>query len=173
MVALCLVGTLSACTHARVLQAHASVAQAERVNRDLDDRTGTITLHDGSRIDARDMRLSDDAVSWRQVDSTAVQSTRMTDLRELTFRSRLRGAFDGLVLGLLVGAPAGALFIDNPSGGSGRRLKAALSGGLSIGLWSGLVGAVKGSRMIYRVEAPSRTANQEDNARASSRDRQR
>jgi hypothetical protein len=156
VVALVLVGALSACTHARVLQAHASVAQAERVNRDLADRSGTITLHDGSRIDARDMRLGGDALSWRQIDSTAVQSTSMADLRELRFRSRLRGALDGLVIGLLVGAPAGALITDNTSGGSGRRAEAALSGGLSIGLWSGLVGAVKGSRIVYRVEAPSK-----------------
>ncbi len=158
-----LIGVLSACTHTHplVLQPTPNPAAPESLNRNLENREVTLALRDGPRLEARDVQVTSSGLSWHRAGTVETQVTKMTDVRELSFRSRLRGALDGLLIGFAIGAPAGALVIDAPHGGSGQRVQAALAGGLSIGAWSTIFGAIKGSRIVYRVEPPAPMSNQQ------------
>jgi len=152
---------LAGCTHERalVVQPQAGLTETAEINRELEHRPATIALRDGSRVDASNIRLDADTVSWQE--GAAPRHGRMADVRELSYRSRLRGALDGLLIGLAIGAPSGALVIDSARSGAGGRVEAALSGALSIGVWSSIIGAVKGSRIVYHVDAP-RSDNPEE-----------
>jgi hypothetical protein len=142
------------CTHTRSLTAypHADQAWVERVNRELQNHRVTMVLRDGRRVDAKNVQIVGDTVSWRAGTQQA-QASQIVDVREFSFRSHLRGALDGLIIGVAIGAPSGALIIDPPKGESGQRVQAALAGSLSMGLWTAGLGAVRGSRIVYRVES--------------------
>jgi hypothetical protein len=153
---------LSACTHTRalVLASPSHLNAPETPVPDLSNRDVTVALHDGFRIDAQDVRFTGDELSWRRAGTRERHVTRTADVSALTVRSHLQGALDGLLIGVAIGAPGGALLTDTPHGGGGHG-KAALAGALSWGTLSAIVGAVKGSRIVYRVEAPPRPVQQQ------------
>jgi len=167
--------TISGCTHHRTIALAPGSAPAagrrwtdepdvDALSQDLHDRAVSLTLANGSRAEARDAQLDGRSLTWHRAETGAAQTIDLADVRELSFRSRARGALDGLLIGLAIGLPAGALIIDAPNGGSGNRGQAALSGGVSIGILSAAIGAVRGARIAYRITAPPR-ASGERNAR--------
>jgi hypothetical protein len=162
MAGLALAGTLSACTHTRalVLTPAPNATAPEPPTLNLDNREVTLALQNGFRIDADNLRFTGDGLAWRRAGTTEEHVTRAADIRQLSFCSHLRGALDGLLIGAAIGAPAGFLLNDTPTSGPGRG-GATLSGAVSWATLSALIGAVKGSRIVYRVEPPAPTSNQQ------------
>ena len=151
---------VTGCTRARtLLLVSPAVPDApDAINNEIADRVVTLSLDHGAPFDADSVNITSGDVTWRSRRASGThsvtQSAPASDLRTLSFNSHTRGALDGLLIGLVVGAPLGAAIIDSPSGKSGRRVEAALSGSLSIGAWSALIGAIKGSRIVYEVAVP-------------------
>jgi hypothetical protein len=164
---------ISGCTHHRsiALAPRSASAEARRLpppprlrrtgqpgvdalSQDLRGRAVSLTLASGSRVEARDAQLDGRSLTWRRAETNAPQPMDLAETREVSVRSRARGALDGLLIGLAIGLPAGALIIDAPKGGLGNRGQAALSGGVSIGILSAAIGALRGDRIVYRITPP-------------------
>jgi hypothetical protein len=147
-VALVALGICSGCAHVREIDRSARdlPAALARVNREVQSRTVAVRLTDGRKAAVRALRLTPDSASWLEGGArTAVPTSKVA---EVSFKSRWRGALDGLILGVLIGAPAGALVIDM-KGGFFDRAEAAVGGALGGALYGAPVGAIRGGRIRY------------------------
>jgi uncharacterized membrane protein len=74
-----------------------------------------------------------------------------SDVRRISFKDRRRGALEGLMVGALIGFPAGVLIMDSPSGSyeAKDRIKSAFSGGVAGVFWGAAIGALAGGRITY------------------------
>ncbi len=122
-----------------------------RVNDDLNGRSVLVRLRDGTRIDVRGVHVEGRIISWLDRQTQQVQTIALDRVREVSFISRRRGALDGAIIGGTIGAPAGLLVSDSGPG-AGDRAAAAGAGAVSVSLWTIPIGAIKGSRLVYRFE---------------------
>jgi len=161
VVSLAFSACVAGCTHARtlVLVSPTVPVAPDGINDQIADRTVTLSLIRGAPFDADAVNITSRDVTWRSRGTSTTHTARASDLRTVSFTSHARGALDGLLIGLVAGAPLGAAIIDSPSGKTGGRVEAALSGSLAIGAWSALIGAIKGSRIVYEVAVPARPSD--------------
>ena len=128
--------------------------QLRQVNRDTGGRTVHLVLRDGRSYEARGAVLSPDSTFWRTPDSGGEISVPSSELHRITFKSRKQGALRGLVIGILVGLPGGALVTDSGPGDQNvviDRIQAALAGGLAGAIWGTPIGALVGRQVTYFI----------------------
>jgi hypothetical protein len=109
--------------------------------------------------------MAADSTSWLKEDSQEVNSVATKDVVAIEIQDRGRGALNGATKGfvaggllgvttmLLVGSCSDCLFKD---AGVGDALAVGAVSGLYMGLGGLLIGAVLGSKDVYRVDAQFR-----------------
>lgn len=118
------------------------------VNKELNGEHVTIALKDGRDIFAKEVKISDDSLSWvdKRTDEESHASTR--DINKIVVKGHWTGALEGLGIGLLGGGGLGALVGQVAVGnegewgtGAGAAMGFILGGGAGIisGFTTGLI----------------------------------
>lgn len=137
---------LAACAHTREvhLAAGMSAAPLPQVNRHVRDHTVQVAMRDGRLFLGDGMRVRLDSTFWHAPADGTPWAVPTAQIDRVRIDSHWMGIRDGLLIGALVGMPAGALMID-----TGSRLGAALAGGYSFGIWGIGIGAFAGGSTSY------------------------
>lgn len=158
------------CTHLHYLDRNASdfPASLTQVNVEISKRTIALTFQDGHQFVVRNLRLSPDSTSWRDVHAGTTAVVPTEKIEKFSFKSRATGAWDGLKTGFEVGVALSFFIfgipIFNPDETLDERLDRVgqmLSGGIVFAPVGLLVGAMRGSRITYMFEAPVKSLPEE------------
>ncbi len=153
--AILLIATAWGCAHTR--QVRPDSASMARLDARVRHRPAELVLRDGGRYATQEIRLTPDSAFWQVPGVSGRRAASMSNVSEISYKSRLRGALDGLILGFLIGASLGVGLIDNPEGSSNgvvNRAETGLAGGVPFAIWGAPIGAIIGSRLRFRIKAP-------------------
>lgn len=123
------------------------------------NQTATLVTVSQQKLKIRNARTEEDSLVVADYHSGREIRFPFFDVEELVVRSRVKGAAEGLYLGLLIGGGLGALFGLTPAGNCGEGTAGAcifggpVAGG-ALGALTGLIygpiiGAIKGKNHIY------------------------
>ncbi len=141
------------CTHVRSVSR--DPGSLHTLQSRVGNRAATIVLADGSRYRVEGIQFAGDSARWQVSGQPGIRVAPTSQVAEIAVRSRVRGAADGVILAVLIGAPLGALLIDNPGGPASdllNRAETALAGGVAFGVYGLPIGAIIGSRMRFRLQ---------------------
>lgn len=93
---------LTGCSHTRVVNP-ASPDDQIRVNQHAEGKAASVTLSNGERIRARNLRMTETLTTWIDPESGALDSTATGNIESIRFRNRGQGFLEGAGIGLGVG----------------------------------------------------------------------
>jgi hypothetical protein len=79
------------------------------MNEDLKGKDVTIELKDGRDISAKEVKISDDSVSWVDASSDRTFGIVTTDVKTVVDNKHWVGALEGMGFGMLVGGAVGII----------------------------------------------------------------
>lgn len=129
---------LQGCTHIR----H-DPAPFEVINKRGQASTAVVTLSSGISFDAEALRVTSDSTYWITPVGKKLESVSTLDIASVEFRSRPRGAVDGMLTGLGLGFLGGFGF-GAVAGVDYAKQNQALAA-VVIGTWIGAIGAAWGA----------------------------
>jgi hypothetical protein len=77
-------------------------------NNKLKEETVTIELESGNTIDAKDLQISSNSISWTELESEKHYDVESATIQEIRISNRSRSGTTGLFVGMLVGGIIGA-----------------------------------------------------------------
>ncbi len=151
---------LPACTHVRTANSDDRYAE---INQRSEREPVTVWLTNGVRFRTERLHIASDVTTWYEYGTVEVQRFPTDEIARVEFKSRGRGALEGLGIGLVVGAITGFAF-DFASGQQDEEniiqvddLEEDVAIVLGV-LWSSLggliglpIGAVVGSKDVYPI----------------------
>jgi len=151
------------CTHNSTVRLRSSVDYALWNKRTL-RKQPVVTLMDGQKHTANNLRFDPDSTSWVDPNTQRVIAVPTAEVSNVRIVSFGKGALEGLGLGLSIGALTGGLIGTTTSGdtgsgiqySTGSRIGIAATGlGLIGGLIGLIIGSAKGSKDVYHIEHES------------------
>ncbi|MEN8008620.1 MAG: hypothetical protein ABFS42_16545 [Candidatus Krumholzibacteriota bacterium] len=138
------------CSTTRHLDPLSPGATYDQVTYAAVDREARITLVDGRKFEARNIRMKADSTWCIPNDSRNPRVMATADVGRITLKDRGRGAMRGLVFGLLGGAAVGGL--TGYAGGDDYYDEggAAALGAISMGALGFIVGGISGTLHGYQ-----------------------
>ncbi len=118
------------------------------INEELKGRHAKIELRDGKEIFAKEVRISDDSVSWLDARTDKQSGANIGQLNKIVIKNYLLGGLEGLGFGVVggggVGALVGQVTVGNDGDwgtGAGAVVGLILGGGTGtiVGLITGLI----------------------------------
>lgn len=158
------------CAHLHHLDRNASdfPTSLAQVNGEIRKRTIALTFQDGRQLVVRNLQVSPDSTTWREVHTGTAAAIPTEEIEKFSFTSRSTGAWDGLKTGFEVGAALSFFIfgipIFNPDETPDERLDRVgqmISGGIVFAPVGLLVGTIRGSRITYLFEAPANSLPEE------------
>lgn len=144
------------CTHRYGVSARSSTTALREVNHETAGEDAWMLAASGEILRWRDVRFRSDSISGL-VPGGARSSLATEDVIRVTVRSRSRGAWEGMRLGIPVGALVGAIagperlnsdYLDHGTP------QAALIGALGGALYGTIIGAIRASRTEVEILVP-------------------
>jgi hypothetical protein len=127
------------------------------MNDELKGQDVEIELKDGSDISAKDVKISDDSISWVDQETDVESKASILEINKIVIESSSMGALEGAGFGLVGGAGLGALLGKIFSHDTNTGMDATV-GGLVLGGVTGLiVGSITGLIIghSYNYEFPT------------------
>jgi len=90
------------------------------MNKELKGRVVKIKLKDGGMISAKDVKISEDSVSWVDERTDRESRTNIRQLDNIVMKNHLLGSLEGVVFGLVGGGGLGALVGQVATGNNGE-----------------------------------------------------
>ncbi len=112
---------LGGCAHSRPFDPAAPEGRAE-VNAQVGGRSTVVVLTSGERAEAESLRLAPDGASWIEPETGEARSVALAEVRAVQVPARSRGALEGFVIGVVIGAGLGILSLIDDSYFSSRPL---------------------------------------------------
>ncbi len=156
---------LSGCTSMLTIEHNRRTAAYDEVNRAVRGKVARLVLHDGSRMDAVDVHVDAESLTWLDRRTNTLESIPTTDVREVSVVRAGAHAVRGLIAGLAAGAAVGGLRAaiegDDPELGADpfaltRAEKLRIypaAHAVYASLFTTPIGAVLSARRTYRFEA--------------------
>jgi hypothetical protein len=153
---------LSGCTSVHLIEPNE--ASYSKTNSELQGKKVQITLTNGETIKAEQIEITDHAISYDNPDLQSKQTVPISEVNEITFKNRGKGARTGFAIAAAIGAPTGALLsyvgaavAEEEDPGSIEILAwGALLFGVGTGLVLGMpIGAAIGSKDKYLFTIPT------------------
>jgi hypothetical protein len=159
---------LSGCTSVHLIEHNK--ASYSKTNSELQGKKAQIILTDGEIVKAENIEIADHTISYDNPDLQSKQTVPVSEVNEITFKNRGKGALTGFGIAALIGGVLGAVTIGGISEGmcefdcdnayAEGAVPGAIVGALAAGLVIGLpIGAGVGNTEKSIIKTPGDSTN--------------
>ena len=148
--------SLTACVNYQTLHLNGSNNELKDLNALAQDHAAYIILTNGQSIKAKELKLTSDSLYYSYYKRSNRRSVAVSEVQEIRFVNRGRGAMQGAGIGLLIGAVGGATLGyssdgDNYYSAKDMALILGVLGGTSGGFLGIITGSLNGRQNRYKI----------------------
>ena len=115
VISLVLVCYISSCTSIRMIHQEPKTSFLDQVSKIPTDRHGLIVLLNGREYNGYVISIAADSTSWTDSEKVKIHTVATSELREIIFTNRGKGATQGFLVGATTGFALGFLLVEMDS----------------------------------------------------------